>query len=452
MKEKILDRNNLSGVQIIVIVYFFAAIIGTLLFKMPIFHQNGISISFIDSLFTSVSAISVTGLTVVNTAETFNIAGKVLLMIFFQFGGVGIMTLGTFVWLIMGKKIGLKERQLIMIDQNRSDFAGLVKLIKKVFGMALIIEGIGGLILGTYFLKFYEHWYEAYFNGIFHAVSGFTNAGFDIFGDSLIRFGDDYFVQAVIIVLIIFGAIGFPVLLEVRNYLETKKNRRNFRFSLFTKLTVSTFFLLLVIGTIIIFLAENNSAFAGMPWHQKLFYSLFSSITARNAGLSTIDISIFNTYTLLIISTLMIIGASPSGAGGGIKTTTFAILILSVVAFARGKKSIKIFKRSVEIDDMIKSFVVFVVFVMVWVIGIILLNIFEDTNFTLMEIVFEVSSAFSTTGLSMGITEFLSSASKVTLIILMFIGRIGIASILILFAKNRNKVNINYPSEKVIIG
>ncbi|OEF99641.1 Ktr system potassium uptake protein D [Vulcanibacillus modesticaldus] len=450
--NRLTDKISLSGVHIIVFAYFGAVLLGSILFKLPIFHNEGVEMGYIDSLFTAASAISVTGLTVLNTAETFNVAGTILLAVYLQFGGIGIMTLGTFIWVVMGKKIGLKERQLIMIDHNRTDLSGLVQLMKKVLLMSVLIEFIGGLILGTYLLKYYSDWYTAYYYGFFHALSAFTNAGFDIFGDSLFQFSNDYFVQSIMMILLILGAIGFPVLIEIGKYLRMKQNKKNFRFSLYTKLTTTTFFSLLIFGALAIFLLENNAYFQGMSWHQKLFYSLFNSVTARNGGFATMDVSLFKKETLFFISILMVIGASPSSVGGGIRTTTFAVVFLSIISFAKGNKEIKIFKRKIDDEDIIKSFVVFSVATILIGFSTILLSFFEGYKSTLMEVLFEVSSAFGTTGLSMGITSSLTDVGKLLITVLMFIGRIGLLSLLFLFNTQKVRARTTYPSEKIIIG
>lgn len=442
---------RLTSVQIIVLSYLGAALLGTFLLYLPIFHEEGVELSLIDAMFTAVSAISVTGLTVVNTAETFNLAGTILLAMFIQFGGIGIMTLGAFFWILMGRKIGIRERRLIMIDHNRTDLSGLVKLMKIVLQMAFVIELIGGLILGTYLLKYYDTWYQAYYYGFFHALTAYTNAGFDIFGNSLMNFSNDYFFQTVIMVLIILGAIGFPVLIEIREYFTTK-NKRSFRFSLYTKLTTSTFFILLLLGAFGIFLLEKNLYFADMSWHEKLYYSLFNSVTARNAGLSTMDISLFSTQTLFFISILMVIGASPSSVGGGIRTTTFAVVILTLFTYARGNREVTIFNRRLDQEDILKSFVVFSAASIVVGLGIIMLDVFEQGRYSLTQIIFEISSAFGTTGLSTGITSSLSDAGKILTSVLMFIGRIGLLSILFVFKKEGPKAKIAHPTEKIIIG
>lgn len=445
-------RRKLSSVQIIVLFYTSAVVVSTLLLWLPFLHKPGVELSFIDALFTGVSAISVTGLTVVSTADTFNPAGVMVLSVILQFGGIGIMTLGTFLWIIMGRKIGLEQRKWIAIDQNRSTFSGLVTLMKTIFAMALIIEAIGMIILGTYYLwkGYYTTWYEAYYYGFFSSLSAFTNAGFDIFGDSLMQFANDYFVQSINIILLILGAVGFPVLVEVKNYLSQVHLRKKYHFSLYTKITTATFFALLVIGAVVIYMLESQHFLADKSWHESFFYSLFNSVTTRNGGLATMDVSLLTIPTLLFMSILMFVGASPSSVGGGIRTTTFTVMILAILAFMRGRNEVKVFKRELHHEDISKSFVVFFVAVSLVVLSIILLMVTE--SFTLMQVIFEVCSAFGTTGLSMGITPELSTTGKIIIIFLMFVGRIGIISFLFLLKKEARKADYHYPEEKIIIG
>ncbi|SEB20606.1 Trk-type K+ transport system, membrane component [Thalassobacillus cyri] len=449
-KMKSLDRiHRFTSAQLIVLYYISAVIIATLLLSLPFTHRPGVELTFVDTLFTAVSAISVTGLTVVNTADTFSTPGYFVLMFVLQFGGIGIMTLGTFVWLLFGKRIGLRERQLIMTDQNQTTLSGLVQLMKHILGLILIIEFIGFLILGTYFLQYFPSWQEAYIQGAFAAVSATTNAGFDITGSSLVPFADDYFVQFLNIVLLILGAIGFPVLIEAKEFLTYKGD--NYRFSLYTKLTTTTFFLLVLIGTIFILVFEQGNFLADKSWHESFFYALFQSVTTRNGGLATMDVSQFNTGTLLGISMLMFIGASPSSVGGGVRTTTFAIAVLSLYVFARGKTTIKIFDREIYQNDVIRSYIVITTASLICAFAVITLSTIEDA-FTLTEIIFEVSSAFGTTGLSMGITPELSTGGKSVIMLLMFIGRIGIFSLLFIVRGKEIKEHYHYPKERVIIG
>ncbi len=442
--------NQLSPAQIIVSFYFIAVFISLSLLSLPIALKPEVEWSFLDLLFTAVSAISVTGLGVVSTADTFSTTGIFILMFILQFGGIGIMTLGTFFWLVFRKKIGLKERQLIQTDQNQSNLSGLVSLLKHILIIITVIEIIGGVILGTYFLKYFPTWQEAYLQGFFASVSATTNAGFDITGESLIPFAHDYFVQFINIILLTLGAIGFPVLIELKDYLTNKKTNRRVHFSLYTKLTTVTFFSLMVFGTVVILLLEASKYFADKSWHESFFYALFQSSTTRNGGLATMDLSEFSVPTLLIISILMFIGASPSSVGGGVRTTTFAICLLFLFSFARGHKSIKIFKREIHNDDIKKSLIVMITAIMICFIAVIFLSITEP--FSPIELLFEVCSAFGTTGLSMGITPELSNIGKIIIILLMFIGRIGILSFIFIISKRGTEANYHYPKERINIG
>ncbi|WP_404449486.1 TrkH family potassium uptake protein [Sutcliffiella horikoshii] len=440
--------NNLSPAQLIVSFYIIAVVIAVSLLSLPVARYEGVDWTFINALFTAVSAVSVTGLTVLNTVETFTVPGIFILAFVLQFGGVGVMAVGTFIWLILGRKIGLKERRLMMIDQNQSNLSGIVKLIKQILVLILSIELLGALILGTYFLSYYDTWQEAFFHGFFASVSATTNGGFDITGQSLIPFANDYFVQFIVMILITAGAIGFPVLVEVKEFIVNKNGR--FRFSLFTKITSITFACLITFGTIAILILEFNDYFQGKSWHESLFYALFQSVTTRSGGLATMDVSEFGISTLLVMCGLMFIGASPSSVGGGIRTTTFALNILFLFHFARGHKNIKIFGREIHEEDIIKSLVVLLLAILICSSAVIVLSVTEE--FTLIQILFEVCSAFGTTGLSMGITPDLSTIGKFIIICLMFIGRVGLLTFLFILESKQKPPNYHYPVERVIIG
>lgn len=444
--------HRLSAIQIIILTYLVIAIVFSFVLHSPISLKRGVELTYIDALFTSVSAISVTGLTVVHTADTFSLFGITVIMLLIQVGGIGIMTLGTLIWILMGQNITLSQRKLIMIDQNRSDLAGLVRLMKLVFSIALLFEGAAAILFSLYFKMtgIFDSWEASIFHGLFHALSSFTNAGFDIFGDSLYSFHSDYFVQMATMFLIILGAIGFPVLVEMKE--KWFGPQRNFRFSLFTKLTTATFFALLFLGGLMIWLLESNHYLAGMRWHEQLFYTLFNTVTSRSAGLATMDVSEFGVPTQFMLSILMFIGASPSSVGGGIRTTTFIIVLLALFAFARGNHEVRAFNRTIRPEDMIKSFVLFSTAIMLVCASIILLDSFEKQSIPLISVIFEVSSAFGTTGLSAGITSALSTAGKLLLILLMFIGRIGLLALFLLFRKPGRKGKIHYPYESVLIG
>ncbi|ENH96750.1 Trk-type K+ transport system, membrane component [Gracilibacillus halophilus YIM-C55.5] len=441
-----------SAIHHIVTYYLLTVIFSTIIVSLPIFHRSGVDLSFIDAMFTAVTSISVTGLTVVSIPDTFNPAGQIALAVLLHLGGVGIMTMGTFIWVVLGKKIGIRSRKLIMVDQNTKTLAGLVRLMLEIFKLILIIELIGAIILSIHYMNYFDTVNEALLQGVFGAISATTNGGLDITGASLIPFADDYFVQFIHMILIVLGAIGFPVLIEVQEVLRGRAYSYNDRhkFSLFTKITTITFFWLVVFGTIFILLLEKDAFFADKSWHESFFYSLFQSVTSRSGGLSTMDVSEFSLSTLFLISALMFIGASPSSVGGGIRTTTFAIMLLTIWNYAKGNTSIKVFGREIDQQDMLRSFIVIVTGMMLCIGSVIVLM--KTESFALIEVIFEVSSAFGTTGLSMGITPELSTFGKGLIMCLMFIGRIGIFSFLFLIRGDANRDKYRYPTERIIIG
>lgn len=251
--------------------------------------------------------------------------------------------------------------------------------------------------------------------------------------------------------LIISGAIGFPVLIEVKEYLQVPREERNMkRFSLFTKLTSLTYFVLLCFSFVVVLLLEFNHFFADKSWHETIFYALFQSTTARSSGLTTLDINEFTEQTQLFLSSMMFIGASPSSVGGGIRTTTFALVIIFILQFARGRFRLKIFGREIEEEDLFKAVVVTFLALLMTFIVVTIVRVIEP--FSLISIIFEVTSAFGTTGLSMGITPDLSNVSKTLLMALMFIGRIGILTFLFSLNRDRQESSYRYPKEKINIG
>ncbi|MGE7624833.1 TrkH family potassium uptake protein [Viridibacillus sp. NPDC096237] len=435
--------------QAIVSYYFIAIAISFVLLRLPGVHKPGVEVSLLDSLFTAVSAVSVTGLTVTNVSETYSIFGIVMLLLILQLGAIGIMSLGTFVWLLVGKKIGMRERQLIMVDHNQTKLSGVVYLIKEIVKILLTIELIGATVLTLYFIQYFDNFEEALIHGVFGAISATTNGGFDITGMSLLPFHGDYFVQVINMLLIALGAIGFPVLIELKAFLENKN--KNFRFSLFTKITTTTYAVLFLFGTFVILLIESFHAFKGMSWHEAFFSAMFHSVSARSAGLTTIDVTKFSEATDVFLSFLMFIGASPSSVGGGIRTTTFAIAILFLINFARGKEEIQIFNREIHIVDVYRSYVVIILAIAMVIVATMILLITEPEA-TLTQIVFEITSAFGTCGMSLGLTEHLSPVGKVIMILLMFIGRVGLISFLYSLGGKANRTKYHYPKERVIIG
>lgn len=443
-----------SPAQIITGYYLLAVIISILLFSLPAVYKSGVEVSFFDTVFMAVSVVSDTGMTVFKISETYSVFGYFIIMLVLQFAGIGVMAMSTFFWLLLGRKIGLRERKLLMIDNNQFSFSGLVRLVRDILKMIFLIELIGALIYGFYFLNYYPTWKEAFLQGLFASVAATTNAGMDITGESYVPYASDYFVQLITIIQIIIGAIGFPVLIEVKEYLFKGKTKLGypFRFSLFTKLTTITYGILLIIGTFLILLLEYQNFFKDMSWHKSLFYAFFHSATTRSTGFTTMDITEFSVPTLLVMGVLMFIGGSSNSMGGGIRTTTLALNLLFIYNFAKGKRYIKVFNRELHQDDIMKSLAITLLATAICLVSVIIISI-SDKQQQLLAIFFEVCSAFGTVGLSMGITPDLSIFAKCILMFLMFIGRIGLSSFFLIIAGNNNKEeNYHYPKERVITG
>ncbi len=446
--EKLRER-TITPFQILVVYYFLAIAVSVGLLSLPWVRKPGVEISLLDTIFTAVSAVSVTGLTTINISESFTSFGLIMILVILQFGAIGIMSVGTFIWLIVGKKIGMRERQLLMIDNNQNNLAGVVKLIREIIKLLLLIELIGAIILSIHFKRYFETWQESISHGIFTSISATTNGGFDITGTSLQPFHTDYFVQFITMVLIMLGAIGFPVLIEVKTYLFNR--HKTFRFSLFTKITTATYAGLFVVGALGIYIIELFSSFKGMKWHEAIFSALYHSVSTRSAGLTTYDVRMFSEATDVFMSFLMFVGASPSSVGGGIRTTTFAIAILFLISYSKGNPEIQVFNRQIHVIDVYRSFVVIILAVFMVFIATIILLITEK-HATATQILFEITSAFGTCGMSLGITENLSSIGKIIIMMLMFIGRVGLISFLYSLGGKQKKMPYQYPTERVIIG
>ncbi|UUI38761.1 TrkH family potassium uptake protein [Oceanobacillus oncorhynchi] len=450
-RKKFETLTRRSPFQMLMIYYMAAIALSTILLSLPVSHKPGIDIPFIDIVFTAVSAISVTGLSTISIADSLSTTGIIFLALMMQIGAVGIMAIGTILWVVLGKRIGFKERSMIMTDQNQTHFNGMVQLIKNIIFLLLAVEAAFFIILGIYFMGYYDSVGEAFLQGFFMVISSVTNGGFDITGQSMIPFQSDYFVQIISMVLIIIGAIGYPVIIEIKEYLlHKRKLKKQFHFSLFTKLTTATFFSLVLVGAFGIYLFDINGFFKGVVWHESFFYALFQSVTTRSGGLATMDLTLLSDTNHLFMSAWMFIGASPSSAGGGIRTTTFALVLIFLFTFIRGGRSVKIFHREVYEVDLNKAVTVTFFAIMVVFSSVIILSYLEP--YSLDALIFEVTSAFGTVGLSLGVTGDLTTFSKIILMILMFIGRVGILTFLLVFRRKKDPAKFNYPKERMIIG
>ncbi|MEG1311025.1 MAG: TrkH family potassium uptake protein [Romboutsia sp.] len=446
--------NRLESTQIMVAGFAIIILIGAFLLNLPIATQSGESIGFIDALFTSTSAVCVTGLIMVDTATYWNLFGQIVIICLIQIGGLGFMTATTMFALLMKKRINLRERLLIQEALNQIDLSGLVKLTRYVILITFIIEGTGALILSTIFIPQFGTakgiWYS-----IFHAISAFCNAGFDLMGSytgqfsSLTSYMNNFTVTMTVSILIILGGLGFPVILDII------RNRKISKLNLHSKIVLLTTIILVGIGMAVIIIVEfNNPATLGnLDIGGKILASFFQSVTSRTAGFNTIDLALMNQGSIFIMIILMFIGASPASTGGGIKTTTLATLILAVRSFIFGKADIEVFERRVSDVTVKKSLGIFFIAISVVVFGTLLISITEP-GFTLVEAGFEVVSAFATVGLSIGGSPTLSLIGKILIMLFMFMGRVGSLTIFMAIISKGIKKSppIRYPEGKIIVG
>lgn len=446
-----------------VVSYFLFLMAGATLLKLPISVQSGEELAWIDAIFVSVSGMSTTGLSTVTVVDVLTPFGQTVLAFILQFGGIGlIMFISTF-WLLLRRKIGFRERNMIMTDQNQIGKAGIVKFIKNVLIMIFTIEIIGFILMSIILLVNHSDVFtvkEALFQAFFLTISMFTNAGFDISPDqvnapSLFMYKNDYAMQTLAMTLMVLGAIGFWPLAEIRSYIQAKRKREKYDFSLFTKILVSMHLGIWIVSAILVYIVEQNGYLANpdIGFFQGVYHALFMSLTTRNAGFATMSMNDMTDTTQVFFGILMFIGSSPNSAGGGIRTTTFLLTVLGFVSYARGRNQVIVGKRSIKADTVYKSLLVFIGATVLIVTGLFIMSISEQGQwYGTKELFFELASAFGTTGLSLGITSDLSTIGKLVLIVVMFVGRVGILALLLMFRGNRKPSNVQYPEIDMIVG
>ncbi len=398
-----------------------------------------------EAVFTATSATAVTGLIVVNTATHWTRFGQVVIMILIQIGGFGFMTSTTMLFLLLGKKVSLRERLIIREELNYFNIAGVINLTRYIIVLTFSTELIGACLLYIYLNNFLETG-KAWFFAFFHSISAFNNAGFDIFGNGLENFTGSVYINLIISFLFIFGGLGFIVIAEI--YRE-----HSFRdLSLHAKVVIVLTILLILVGTLALFILEyhNPATIGNLNFKDKLLASFFQAVTPRTAGFNTITIGHFRDVSLFIMIILMFIGASPGSTGGGVKTATVGTLLAVVYNLALGKKDIEIFGRRLKQKDVYKALTVIVISLLIIALVTIALSITE--NFAFIQIMFEVFSAFGTVGLSTGITSGLSKLGRIFIILTMFIGRVGPFTIAIAIGRKGLHRKIRYPEEDILIG
>lgn len=436
--------------------FFGVILVGTLLLALPIASISHHSIGLHNALFTATSSVCVTGLIVVDTGTTFTLFGKFVILLLLQIGGLGFMIFATLIMVALGRRISLRNRVLIRESMNTTSLSGLVRLSKWFSYLAVLIELGGACLLSIRFIPIFGVKDGILFS-VFHSVSAFCNAGFDLFGNfsSMSQFQRDPLVLLTVITLIILGGLGFFVLNEFLHY------RFHFRkFSLHTKLVLVITSILLVLGTLLILLMEwGNPDTLGNPqlsFLDKMINAIFQSTTLRTAGFSTFDQAKMTDSAKLIDVLFMFIGASPASTGGGVKTTTVSVLLLLILSVVRGRDTVSIYGKQLPTNTVKRALAIVVISISMIIVCTCLLSISERGNGKdMMDLIFEATSAFATVGLSSAGTQTLNPISQAMLIPLMYFGRVGPLTMAFALAsrmENNPKNRMHYPEEKILIG
>ena len=439
--------------QILILGFLVVILAGTLLLSLPFAVSSGKSLRWIDALFTSTSAVCVTGLIVKETPSDFSLFGQVIILMLIQIGGLGYTTFATVIFLFLGKSISIRERLVMKEALNVLSTEGILNLTKWIVIITLLVEMAGTLILSLRFLQQYDP-LKAVYLALFHSISAFNNAGFSLFSNSLVDYRTDVVVNLVIGILIILGGLGFIVYREIFQYYFKKEV---FRLSIHTRVVLIVTALLITVGTFMIYLFESgNGTMQGFSIGEKLLASFFQTVSARTAGFNTVDFSALFPFTLYFIVMLMLIGGSPGSTGGGIKTTTFGIMMVALWSTMRGRRDVTLFYRRIPPEIISRAF--FLAFLaMLFVTGFTLVLLYvEEKGF--ISTLFEVASGMATVGLSTGdggvrsLSALFNDFGKLVMILAMFIGRLGPLAIGIGALGTPRHERYRYPEEKVIIG
>lgn len=439
-----LVRLELSPSQTIVAGFALIILAGAILLSLPAASADGNPTPFLTALFTATSATCVTGLVVVDTADHYSLFGQLVIMFLIQVGGLGYMTVATLMAIAIGRRIGLRERLVLQEAHNLYSVGGIVRFTRNVILMTMAIEGAGAILLAARWVPEFG-WGRGVYYGIFHSISAFNNAGFDLMGQfrSLTGYAGDLTINAVIMALIVVGGLGFTVLTD----LATPR-----RISLHAKIVLTTTAALIVLGAALVLLLEfsNQATLGPLAAGRRVLAALFQSVTPRTGGFTTVTIGELRDPTLMLIITLMFIGASPGGTGGGIKTTTFVAPLAVILSMLRGRPDPELFHRRLPPVVVYKAVTIALVAVAFVVTMGTLLSFIERMPF--IQALFEVVSAFGTVGLSTGITPSLSAAGRILVMLTIFTGRVGLLTAAFALTRRQQPANIRYPEERIYVG
>ncbi len=463
--EKISQKlsKNFTPTQQIATSFIMVIIIGTIILSLPISNIQSVR-PFVDNLFIAVSATCVTGLTPITVVDQFSIVGQLTILLMIQIGGLGFLTLLSFLLSRIQKKLKLSTRIVLQESLNRDTLTGLDYFVGRILFFTLVVESIGAILLSFEFVPQYG-WGQGIYYGIFHSISAFCNAGFDLLGSSsLMNYETNYYMNIVVSALIVIGGLGFVVWFELYdNFIKERNRPAKFsighyflHLSVHAKIVLCATGLLLFLGAVITFVMEfNNPGTIGdLNLADKILVSGFTSVTLRTAGFATIDMASLMPGAKLLFCLFMFIGGSPAGTAGGIKTVTFSLIILMVYSVYRGKTDVVVFNRRLRKRQVLRAFTIFIIGVSMTIIGMFVLFTVEDLP--PINLIFEVFSAFGTVGLSAGVTGSLGEISKYLIIVLMYVGRIGPITLLISFVKKSSSFTtegkIKYVDDEVLIG
>lgn len=440
------NKRRLSPVQILALGFAIVIFIGACLLTLPISSRDGSMTPFVDCIFTSTSAVCVTGLVTLNTAEHWSYFGKTIIIMLIQIGGLGFMSFATMFSLLLGKRITLKERLIMQEAMNSFSLQGLVKLAKYVLIFTFSVEGIGALFLSTKFIPQYGPLKGAYFS-IFHSISAFCNAGFDLTGNSLVPYVNNSVVILTISGLIIAGGLGFSVWAEIYNFKSIKK------LSVHARLVIFMTIFLIFGGWILMFLFEMNNpaTIENLPMKGKLLASLFAAVTPRTAGFNSISTADMTNGGTALTIILMFIGGSPGSTAGGIKTATLGVLLMTVISVIKGREDTEMFERTISKELVYRAFVITVIAAGVVIATTMILTITEP-GASLEYIVYEATSAFATVGITLGLTPKLSIIGKIIIALTMYIGRVGPLTLVLALSSKKNGSSVKYPESKILVG
>jgi trk system potassium uptake protein TrkH len=446
----ILEKIKLAPAQIVIISFSAIVGIGTLLLYLPISAAEGRNISFIDAFFTATSATCVTGLSTLSLSDNFSLVGQIIVLVLIQVGGLGYMTLYSSMTILLGKSLAVSDKVMMQDLLDISSFEDLVQMIVNIIKYTLVIELIGAIVLTVAFTLEGLEFSESIYYGIFHSVSAFCNAGFALFNNSLESFGTSPMIHGTISALIFLGGLGFIVLKELEHIIL--KGQKLINLSVHSKVVLTTNIVLVVLVAIYIFFGEFLNGLSTYGIWDKIQISFFQSITTRTAGFNSISLSNLHPHTIYLMALVMFIGSSPGSTGGGIKTTTFAILFQSVKATLKGHDHVEFFDRRVPNLIVVRAIAIIVISLIIVSFFILLMMRLEPEH-DFLALFFEVVSAFATVGLSLGITPYLSIAGKFSMIILMFIGRVGPLTLALAIGQKRKEDGkVEYPEGRIMIG